>query len=61
MNTLEAPELLTVAEVALRFKVTRRTIDRWIRDADLPHVRVTAGTIRVPADELDRWLEERKR
>jgi excisionase family DNA binding protein len=52
--------LLTVAETAERLRVSERTVRRLIEGGLLPAVRVSAGAIRIGADELDDWLEERR-
>jgi excisionase family DNA binding protein len=53
--------LLTIDEVAARLGVTRRTVERKIQRGEIPALQLggprTAIRIRVPADELERWLD----
>jgi excisionase family DNA binding protein len=62
-STLEIPQtdanLLTVAEVAARLKVSLWTTYRWIESGHLPAVRLGTGKrspIRVDERELEEWL-----
>ncbi|MCA1703590.1 MAG: helix-turn-helix domain-containing protein [Actinobacteria bacterium] len=52
------PHFLTVAEVAETLRVSPLTVRRHIA-AGLPAYRV-GGSLRVDADELSRWLEDRR-
>jgi excisionase family DNA binding protein len=55
----ETHELLTVEEAAAKCRVSRPTMYRLVRAGIVPAVRVGAGDsglIRIPADELRRWL-----
>lgn len=58
------PHLLTIRETALALRASRPTVYRKIARGDIPAVRLGdgAGPLRVPADDLARWLfrEERK-
>jgi excisionase family DNA binding protein len=50
---------MTIDDVAKHFKVSRRTIERWI-DAKLFKVkRLTKRTIRIDAAEIKRFEERR--
>jgi excisionase family DNA binding protein len=49
-------ELLTVADVAERLKVTPAAVYAWIRDKQLPTV-LAGSLIRIRRSELDAWLE----
>jgi excisionase family DNA binding protein len=53
-------ELLTIPETASRLRVSEKTVRRLVRAGILPAVRVSAGAIRIEADELDDWLDERR-
>jgi excisionase family DNA binding protein len=59
MNT---DELLTVAEVAERLRISRLTVRRRIADGQIPAVRLGGrGTpIRVAASELEDWLTRQR-
>jgi excisionase family DNA binding protein len=46
------PVFLTVGEVAKRLRVCRATVYRMIDDGQLPALRVSSGTIRIPAYSL---------
>jgi excisionase family DNA binding protein len=50
--------LLTVAETASRLALSEKTVRRFVSAGIMPAVRVSAGAIRVEADELGEWLEE---
>ena len=54
----DAPELLTVAEVARWLRVDPRTIYRWVRVAQIPHVRLERG-VRFKRTDVDAWMRER--
>ena len=51
--------LLTARTVGDMLDVSAETVLRWIRKGDLPAIKLPGGTIRVAADELEQWLEER--
>lgn len=51
--------LLTISEVAVRGLVSEYTVQRWIRDRDLAHVRLSRNMIRVREEDLDAFLEAR--
>ena len=56
------PELLRVPEVAERLRCTPEVVRRKIRTGELPALRLGSGRrapLRVPADELEDWLESR--
>ena len=53
-------ELLTVLEVAHYLRVDRKTVYRYIHDAQLPYQRVgVGGNYRVRRGDLDAWLRRR--
>ena len=49
-------EYLTVAEAADRLRVAPSTIRRWIREGDLPAVRLGRRRVGLKRDDLDRWV-----
>jgi excisionase family DNA binding protein len=49
---------LSLAQVAARLGVSRRTARRWLDGGKLPHVRLPGGGVRVSAETLDRVLNE---
>jgi excisionase family DNA binding protein len=61
VNTLASDRpLLTIGETAEKLSVSETTVRRLIGAGILPAVRVSPGAIRVEADELAGWLEERR-
>jgi excisionase family DNA binding protein len=57
-----AEELLTVAEVAERLKLTEETIRVWLREGRLQGVRLSTRRAgwRVPESEVERMIEQGK-
>ena len=55
-------DLLTINEVRDILKVSRKTLNEYVRDEKhpLPVIRITAGTIRIKRTDLEKWLEEGK-
>ena len=54
------PPLVTIAEVAKRLKVDKRTVERMVKAGEFPSpIRVSPGIIRWPPSDIDAWLEER--
>lgn len=49
-------KLLTVSEVAGRFGVSARTVQRWADDDMLPAMRTLGGARRFDPDVVDRAL-----
>lgn len=47
---------LSLAQVAARLGVSRRTARRWLDAGKLPHVRLPGGSVRVSVAELDGLL-----
>lgn len=50
--------MLTVEQVARQLQVSYWTVLEYIRDKDLPYMKV-GPRYRVPQDELDKWVKER--
>lgn len=55
---MTAPQLLTPDEAALHLQVSTKTLRR-MRDAGLPYVMLTAGTIRYRPDDLAEFVNNR--
>ncbi len=45
-------ELLTINEVSKILKVSRRTINHWVKQGRLPHVRLSNRILRFKASEI---------
>jgi len=52
LGTDKEPRLLTVAEVAARFRLTAETIHRWAREGRLPYVDVL-GVKRFKREDIE--------
>ncbi len=52
--------LLRVSRVAKLVDCSRTTVYEWVAAGVLPHVKLGAS-IRIPAADLQRWIDERKR
>lgn len=52
-------QLLTARTVADMLGVCAETVLRWIRDGELPAIRLPGGAVRVAETELNEWLVER--
>lgn len=58
MSNLNTRELLTVADLALLFAVSKRTIRRWMNDGCFPRpVHFTRTCVRWRASDIDEYLE----
>lgn len=53
-----AEDLMTAAELAKYLKVELRTVYRYLKDADLPAIRM-GGRWRFRKEDVDRWLVKR--
>ena len=55
--------LLTLDEVASTLGLSRRTVERRVKAGEIPALQLGGPrtAIRVPADELDAWLESEPR
>jgi excisionase family DNA binding protein len=51
--------LLTYKHAASSLGVTERTIKNWVRAQCFPVVRLSARTVRIRQDDLDRFIESR--
>jgi excisionase family DNA binding protein len=52
-------EYLTTEDLCKRFKVTRKTIDRW-RKGGLPFVKIR-GSIRFEEKAVEQWTKEQQK
>ena len=43
-------------EIAERYRTTRHVIYHWVRERDMPHVKVGRKLL-FPTDRCDQWLE----
>jgi excisionase family DNA binding protein len=55
----ERPEILTRDEVASYCKVSKRTIDRWVREEGMPSELWGPRIRRFRLADVDRWLRRR--
>ena len=60
MSTFTTERLLTLPEVALRLSISRRTVERLIRDGALEAVAIR-GSTRVEPGEVERLIDEGRR
>lgn len=51
-------ELLTIAEVASRWKISRRTVERYIADGKLKAAKLPGGAYRIRPEDADAALDE---
>ncbi len=51
--------LLTIAQVAERLRVSRRTIRRWVANDGLPVRQFSARLLRYDPAEVAAWLRDR--
>lgn len=56
METDSAKAARSPAEIAARWGISKRTVNRYIRDGLLPAYRV-GRLVRVDPDDLDRFIE----
>ena len=64
MDVLQVPpKLLTPYQAARRLNLSEEAVRRKIREGDLPAYKLGPGPrspLRIPADELERWLERNR-
>lgn len=58
-DRLSETRLLTARAVADRLNVCTETILRWIRNGELPAIRLPGGAVRIVDSELNDWLLRR--
>lgn len=51
-------ELLTVAEAAAKFKVTRKTLYDWRKKGKIRTVKIAGSLVRIPAADLMGLIEQ---
>lgn len=51
-------ELLTVAEAAAKFKVTRKTLYDWRKKGKIRTVKIAGSLVRIPAADLLALIEQ---
>lgn len=56
----EGPRLLTLDEAARALSVSRRTVDRLVRDEELRTIHLSPRMVRVEVVEIDRYLREHR-
>jgi excisionase family DNA binding protein len=49
----QGSDLLTVAEVAARLRVSDETVHRWAREGSLPYVPLPSGTKRFRREDIE--------
>jgi PTS system nitrogen regulatory IIA component len=50
--------LMTIEDLAVYLKVTRRTIYEWVKNRKIPAVKLI-GQWRFKKDKIDAWIENR--
>lgn len=65
-DSLSAPQLLTVGEVAARLTVAPRTVRAWMQDwrrsaglRGIQSISLSARCVRIPEPALARWIASR--
>lgn len=56
LSTAFETRLLTARAVAERLNVCTETVLRWIRNGELPAIRLPGGAVRIAETELNDWL-----
>ena len=51
-------EYLSIKEVGLLLGVSRRTVERYIKQGIIPTIQLTARTTRIPKRDLEKCLSE---
>lgn len=57
-DTILGVRMLTTQEVASRLNVSRQTVARWVRNKEIPGVRLPSGMIRVSVATVERLVRE---
>jgi excisionase family DNA binding protein len=58
MPELGEPKFATRVELATRYRVGLRTLDRWLSEGRLPKVRLGKRCVRLPIAECDAALQK---
>lgn len=59
MGEKKIEKLSDKKEIALRFGVTVRAVENWMKDQGLPYYKLGA-VVRFKVHEVDKWLSERR-
>ena len=51
---------LTTKEICEKFSVTRQTVNKWVREMGMPHIKI-GHTIRFVESAVDAWVIERNK
>jgi len=54
----DRPRYATKAELALRYSLSERTIEKWTQQRKIPFVRLSARCVRYDIAALDAMMEE---
>lgn len=60
-NVPPAPEWLTINRICAELDVTRPTVEGWIKSGQLGHHKLGPRIIRIRRDDLEEFLEHRRR
>ncbi len=52
----EVHDLMTVKQAAEYLQVNPKTLYRWLKNGDMPGVKLNGNVWRVPRAELERWV-----
>ncbi|MGH7297959.1 MAG: helix-turn-helix transcriptional regulator [Polyangiaceae bacterium] len=47
-------DYVTIAEVAKRFRVSKRTVERWVKTGRLPAIQLGERLVRIRQEDVDR-------
>lgn len=52
---------LTLDQAAERAQVSKRTVERWMRDDGCPYIKLPGGhLVRIPVERFDAWLDQER-
>lgn len=54
------PEWLSIPTIAKKCTCTEATVKRWIKEGHLRSVKLSTNFIRVPREDYERFIEDRK-
>ena len=54
------PRLMTYAETAAHLSVPIGTLYAWVHEGRIPHIRLSARTVRFEEFEIQAWLSRRR-
>jgi excisionase family DNA binding protein len=61
MDTSTNSVLLSTGQAAKILSVSRHTMQRYIRDNNLPHIKLPGGHIRIRSDVLQAFIDQMQR